>query len=112
MSAEPEPRNGSRTMSPRWLRARSASSSMATGLTVGCSRSPRRASEPSDEAPGFASPHDRTRELGLLSAAHIDGEPFKCRIARAVLSVRIAVQKHCGADPEQWRVMDVPPVAL
>ena len=32
---EPEPRNGSITMSPRLLRSRSASSSMAIGLTVG-----------------------------------------------------------------------------
>ena len=49
---EPEPRNGSRTMSPRLVRSRSASSSMAVGLTVGWSCKPRRASEPSDEAPG------------------------------------------------------------
>ena len=35
MRVEPEPRNGSITMSPRLLRSRSASSSMAIGLTVG-----------------------------------------------------------------------------
>ena len=40
------------TMSPRLVRSRRASSSIAVGLTVGWSLRPQRASEPSDEAPG------------------------------------------------------------
>jgi len=49
---EPEPRKGSSTISPRLVRSSRASSSIAAGLTVGWSCKPRRASEPSDEAPG------------------------------------------------------------
>jgi hypothetical protein len=47
---EPEPRNGSTTMSPRLVRPMRASSRMAVGLTVGWSLRPRRASDPSDDA--------------------------------------------------------------
>ena len=47
-----EPRNGSITISPRLVRSRSASSIITVGLTVGWSWRPRRASEPSEEAPG------------------------------------------------------------
>ena len=49
---EPERTNGSMMMSPRLVRSSIASSSMAVGLTVGWSSRPRRASEPSEEAPG------------------------------------------------------------
>src|ERR1700729_2636517 len=42
MRVEPEPRNWSMTISPRLVRSRSASSSIAVGLTVGWSLSPRR----------------------------------------------------------------------
>jgi hypothetical protein len=45
MSVEPLPSNGSITISPRVVRSRRASTSIADGLTVGWSLRPRRASE-------------------------------------------------------------------
>ena len=77
MRVEPEPRNGLSTKSPRLVRSRSASSSIAVGLTVGWSWSPRRASEPSDEAPGQVHTFERQRPL-LPSSTLLtcEAEPF------------------------------------
>jgi hypothetical protein len=55
----PGPPNGSRMMSSRCERSTNASCNIAVGFTVGCSCRPWRASDPSDDAPGYVHTFER-----------------------------------------------------